>query len=408
MATIDVRKNKQGEITGYRLRVCVGRDEQYKQVWRTRTVPRPENLTPAKEKKEVQRIADEWEVAQKAEYERTHAKESRDRITFAGFVQNHWWVDHVEDGEHTPNTVSFFRYMSNDIVAYFGGKRLNQIDVESVKRFVKYLRTEARTKKGEPYSQSTIQHHYKTLVNILDYGVRTGYLLSNPCNNLTTKEKPHKERGKTIDFLEPDQAREFMRCLEKEAKETKSLFWMVFANVLITCGLRRGECLGLTWADIDPDKLTLDICRNITADKAAPEKFRIGNTKSGESRTVPLSPRVYGLLMSLKHEQEERLHVKLLPSSYIFCRTEDPGKPLYPTSPTRWLKNFVQKYDLPNISPHDLRHTAASLALEGGANLKEVQQLLGHADPGTTMQFYTGISETAQKRTAEKIENLIG
>ena len=74
MATIDTRRNKQGDITGYRLRACVGRDEQYKQVWRTCTIPRPEGLTPAKEKKEVQRMADEWEKEQKADYEKIRTK----------------------------------------------------------------------------------------------------------------------------------------------------------------------------------------------------------------------------------------------------------------------------------------------------------------------------------------------
>ena len=61
MATIEERKDKKGKVTGYRFRTCVGRDEQYKQVWRTVTISRPEGLTPAKERKEVERRADEWE-----------------------------------------------------------------------------------------------------------------------------------------------------------------------------------------------------------------------------------------------------------------------------------------------------------------------------------------------------------
>lgn len=403
MATIDTRRNKQGEITDYRLRACVGRDEMYKQVWRTTTIKRPEGMTPAKEKKEVQRIADEWEAGQKAEYDRTHSKEDKDKIAFESFVRDHWWVDHVMDGTHTPSTISFFRYMSDDLIVYFGKKRLNQIDVESVKRYTKYLRTEARTKAGEPYSQSTIQHHYKTLVNILDYARRMHYIQNNPCDDLSAKEKPHKERGKGIDFLDPEQARRFITCLEGEP-----LFWRVYENVLITCGLRRGECTGLQWRDIDPDKLVLHIERNVTIDRAAPEKYRVGTTKTGEDRIVPLSRRVYDLLMELKHEQEKKLQVKMMPTMFIFGRISDPRKPIYPTEPTRWQRKFIKRHSLPDVSPHDLRHTAATLALEAGANLKEVQQLLGHADPATTMAFYTGVTEEAQRRTVEGIESLIG
>ena len=193
-----------------------------------------------------------------------------------------------------------------------------------------------------------------------------------------------------------------MRCLESEP-----LFWRAFVNVLITCGLRRGECIGLQWRDIDVDKLTLSISRNVTMDKNSPDKIRVGSTKTGESRTVPLSPRVYGLLMQLKREQEERLQMKIMPICYIFSRQADPQRPIYPTEPTRFMRMFIGRHNLPDVSPHDLRHTAATLALEAGANLKEVQQLLGHADPATTMAFYTGVTEEAQRRTVEGIESLI-
>lgn len=403
MATVDVRKNKQGEITGYRVRTCVGRDEQYKQVWRTVTIPRPDGLTPAKERKEVQRLADEWEAKQKAEYERTHAKKDRERITLADFIENHWWPDHVMDGTHTPSSISFFRYMSTDLISYFGrNKKLKQIDAEAVKRYVKFLNTEARTKQGTPYSATTVQHHFATLRNILEYARRFHYIQSDPCQDLSQKEKPHRD-AKKVDFLEADKAREFMRCLESEP-----LFWRVFINVLITCGLRRGECVGLQWRDIDKDKLTLNVERNVTVDTSSPDKIRIGDTKTGESRTVPLSPRVYGLLMELKRDHEARLQIKMLPGAFIFCRETDPSKPTYPSSATRFLSRFVKRHNLPDVSPHDLRHTAATLALESGANLKEVQQLLGHADPATTMQFYTGVTEAAQRRTVEGIESLIG
>lgn len=403
MATILEKKNKAGEIISYKIMVCVGRDEAYKQIWRTTTIKRPEGLTPAKERKEIERQADAWAEAQKSEYERSHSKEDKDRITLVDFIKNHWWKDHVMDGTHTPSSISFYRYMSDDIIAYFGPKkRLNQIDAEVVKRYIKYLNTEARTKAGKPYSKMSIQHHFNVLRAVLQYAKRFHYIRSEPCQDLNPKEKPRRE-AKKVDFLAPEDARRFLACLE-----TEPLFWRVYLNVLITCGLRRGECTGLQWRDIDRDKLTLNICRNVTIDRNAPEKYRIGNTKTGEDRTVPLSPRVYALLMQLKHEQEARYSVKMFPTAFIFCRASDPCKPQYPTEPTRWQRKFVKRHGLPDVSPHDLRHTAATLALESGASLKEVQQLLGHRDPATTMQFYTGVTEEAQRRTVEGIESLIG
>lgn len=401
MATIVEKKNKAGEVTAYKVMVCVGRDDQYKQVWRTKTIKRPEGLTPAKERKQIEREADAWEQEQKAAYRQGHTTQDKDRITLAAFVRDHWWPDHVMDGTHTPASVSFYSYTSNDILEYFGEKkRLNQIDAEAVKRYVKYLNTEAQTKQGKPYSKTTVQHHFSTLRNILEYARRFHYIDADPCQDLSQKEKPHREKRK-IDFLDSAQAREFIRCLEAEP-----LFWRCFENLLITTGLRRGEAVGLQWGDISADKLTLTIQRNVTLDKTAEDKIHIGQTKGKEARTVPISRRVYALLMQRKEEQQQQYGL-VMPTAFIFNRDGNAYRPIYPTAPTRWQQKFVKRHGLEDVSPHDLRHTAATLALEGGADLKQVQELLGHKDAQTTMQFYAGVTEEQQRRTVDSIESMI-
>ncbi len=402
MAAIKEYRDKAGNVFSYQIRACLGRDEQYRQIWRTCTIPRPEGLTPAKERKEVKRLADAWEEAQIAEYKRTHEKTSKESITLHDFVISHWWPDHVMDGSHTPSSISFYKNMSDDILSYFGKKkRLAQIDAEAVKRYIKYLNTTATTKGGNPLSTTTIVRHYQTLRNILNYALRFGYLKDDPCIRLSVKDKPRKE-SKEIDFLAPKDAQRFMLALENEP-----LFWRCLMNVLITCGLRRGEAVGLQWGDIDADRHELRVSRNVTVDKNSPDKVHIGSTKTGESRTVPLSPRVYALLRAFKAEQEEKYAAALMPTAFIFCSAENAYKPLYPTEPTRWQSKFVKRNNLPRVSPHDLRHTAATLALESGADLKQVQQLLGHKDPATTMQFYAGVTEEGQRRTVEGIESIL-
>lgn len=402
MANISARKGKDGSVVSYRFRTCVGRDEQYRQIWRTCTIKRPEGLTPAKERREVERLADAWEQEQQESFERNGSAQDKSKITLAEFVRAHWWLDHVLDGTHTPSSIAFYRNMSDDIVAYFGeSKKLRAIDAEAVKCYIKYLNTEALTRSGKPYSAATITRHYQTLRNIINYALRFGYLKDDPCRYLSVKDKPRKET-KQIDFLAPKDAQRFLAALESEP-----LFWRCFMNVLITCGLRRGEANGLQWGDIDGDTFTLNVARNVTIDKNSPDKIHIGETKGKESRTVPLSPRVYAMLMTFKHEQEEKYNGKLLPSAYIFCSTVNPYAPQYPTVPTRWQARFVKRHNLPNVSPHDLRHTAATLALEGGADLKQVQQLLGHKDPATTMRFYAGVTEEAERRTVQGIESVL-
>lgn len=401
MATIIERKDKSGNVS-YLVRVCVGRDDKGKQVFRNKTFKHPEGMTPKKGRTEVERQAQNWEQQQKDEYKKTQTKESKETITLANFVNKHWWPDHVEDGSHTPSTISFYKHMINDILEYFGEKkRLASIDAEAVKRYIKYCNTEAKTKRGEPYSPATVQHHFNSLRSILEYARRFRYIQFNPCQDLNQNEKP-KRTKKQIDFLSPEDAKRFVTALEAEP-----LFWRCFENLLITSGLRRGECVGLQWGDIDQDEKTITVQRNVTIDKDSPEKYHIGATKTGEIRTVPVSPRVLSLLAALKREQQKKYRAVLLPHAFIFCRIDDPYKPVYPTAPTRWQQRFTERHNLPKVSPHDLRHTAATLALEGKANLKQVQSLLGHSDPSTTMSFYAGLTKEAQHRTVDVIEDLL-
>lgn len=401
MATLTTKTDDAGKPISYKFTCCVGRDDNGKQVWRTKTVKSP-HYSEAKEKKWINTELLNWEQQQKDDYKKSHNTADKDRITFAEFVREHWWPDHVMDGSHTPSSISFYKHMSDNILAHFGNKKkLSQMDVETVKRYIKYLRTDAVSKSGKPYSAATIQHHFSTLRNILEYARRIQYITVDPCQILLQKEKPQRDRKK-VDFLSPQQARQFVECLQDEP-----LFWRCFMTVLLKTGLRRGECVALQWGDIDGNKLELHITRNVTIDRNSPDKICVGKTKTEEERTVPISQGLYALLMTHKHEQQKKYGV-LFPNAFIFCSALDPYKPIYPTEPTRWQSKFVKRNNLPKVSPHDLRHTAATLALESGADLKQVQELLGHKDPSTTMGFYTGVTEEAQRRTIEGIESLIG
>ena len=408
MASISPYKNKSGEILSYKVTICLGRDDRYKQIRKSIRIPRPEGLTPTKERKEIQRLADAWEQEQRILFENTNDtslidKEKRKKtITLYEFIDEHWFADHVLDGSHSPSTVSFYEQMIEGIKRYFNPKiKLSQIDLEEVRRFIRYLHTDKASKQNKPYSPSSIQHYYKALSSILDYARRLHYIDFSPIQELKQSEKPHNP-NKQIEFLESSEAKEFLLALEDEP-----LYWRCFMNVLITTGLRRGEAVGLQWSDISTDKLILTVSRNVTLDKNSENKIHIGETKGKAIRIVPLSSRVYSMLMQLKAEQCEKYGTIMLPRAYIFCRDNDPYLPCYPTEPTRWQSKFVKRHGLKNVSPHDLRHTAATLALESGADLKQIQQLLGHKDASTTMNFYTGVSEETQRKTVEGIESLI-
>ena len=399
---------KRGEVVSYKFRTCVGRDDNDIQVWRSCTIPaddpRIEGLTPAKLDKTLRLIKDAWDQEQKDDFERTHDKVDRRKITFEQFVTDHWMKDHVLPS-HTPSSIEFFEYTSAKAVKYFGKKKkLSDIDTEAVKQYLNYLR-KAETDDGKHFSPTSQKHFFGTLKNILRYAKRMHYIPVDPTEDLDQKEKPHREK-KQINFLQTEDAARFLTCLEQEP-----LFWQAMLNLMLITGLRRGEVCGLQWQDLNEKKLELSIVRNVTHDKKKKGEFHIGKTKTGESRVVPISPRIKKMLVDLKAEQKAnfgfKANEKLEPDAFIFCNVEDRFKPVRPDSVTTKVRRFVEKNNLPDVSPHDLRHSAAALALEAGTNLKAIQELLGHADPETTMKYYAGITEESKRRSIERTEAIL-
>ena len=142
---------------------------------------------------------------------------------------------------------------------YFGThKKLGQIRAEDIKRFINWMRIEAKTKSGTPYSATSIQHYFATLRSILRCAERMDYLDDEPTRKLSMQEKPHRKK-KTVDYLDSEQAKKFLKRLESEP-----LYWQCLMNLLITTDLRRGEVVGLQWADLDEREKALTVKRCVT------------------------------------------------------------------------------------------------------------------------------------------------
>lgn len=486
MAIIPNYSKQTKKLISYKFVVCVGRDKDDKQIWRTKTVPRPEGYTDRqlesqKWKDKLDADFKEWAEQKKREFNDDPLAVDLDKLKLADFIQEHWLPYYVHDGSHKPKSIEFYEYTAQKIIDYFPDNiKLRQVNLARVKGFIKYLNTEARvtnivlepipeisvkenadgsstlswtktdadmgytvyrrgTKEkyakkltelesttytdpdfssvkpckyivkrriaqaGELYSKTTAKLVFNTLRTILEYAARLHYIDADPCKDLGPKEKPRPKK-RDIDFLPSKQAYRFIEALDNEP-----LYWRTYFNILITTGLRRGECLALQWRDIDKENMVIHVERNVTRDRTSKDHRHIGETKTEEKATVPLMKRVSDMLDDLRKEQEEDHEVKILPGStaFIFCAADNLYKTCYPSEPTRMLRKITQRYNLPDLSPHDLRHSAATLALEAGANLKQVQTLLRHKDPSTTMSYYAGVSEEIQRQTVQGIEDLI-
>ena len=96
-----------------------------------------------------------------------------------------------------------------------------------------------------------------------------------------------------------------------------------------------------------------------------------------------------------------------LPEFTFDSDTNDPYSPIRPDSITQWLSRFNKQHGLRNVSPHDLRHTCATLLLSSGASVKETQMIMGHADASTTLKLYVGADSEALRNASDRLSQVL-
>ena len=210
------------------------------------------------------------------------------------------------------------------------------------------------------------------------------------------RPKPRKNELKDAD-VEAYTVEEVQRIFT--ALEREPLKWRVLLRLLIDTGIRRGECCGLRWQDVDFKANTITISGNLCY---TPQKgIYLDTPKSGKVRTIDVDPEVLALLRELRREQASHAI-----STYVFAQPNSP-EPMHPQSPARYMQKFSKKYGVPILHPHKLRHTFASIAITNGADVASVSEKLGHSDKAVTLRMYTHADQESMKRASQIFRNAL-
>ena len=381
---------KDGKIVSFKFKAFLGKDQNGKQIFKCSTWYPDKPTSEKKMLSLAQKEAILWENSLLFEEEIPTKISCSQPISFREFVETKWIPTELNNSEHRNSTIAFRRYLLLVILDYLGEFPLTDIDDRRVGEYLDYLKNTYKTKQNKHPSKQTIRHHYCTLNLIFEYAVKQKYITTNPMKVIDVpKLAKHK-----VDALTIGEVQVFIKEVAKLPQQQRLMY-----ELLLTTGIRRGECFGLQWGDIDFTNKTICIERNVTY--TAQSGITVGLPKTATGiRKIPITERVLSLLTDYK-TSEERLFT-LTNETFLFHSDVSPLLPRDPTYITKHMKKFMKKIGLPDMSPHDLRHTCATILLESGADIKSVQDILGHADASTTLNFYVRSNLDAMRNATEK------
>ena len=279
-------------------------------------------------------------------------------------VAEAWWEE--AEPKLAPNSIKNYKPAYNRAVARFGSSNIAEIRPFHIDDFLHDFIDE-----NSP-AEKTVKTQLSVLSLIFKYAVRKGFVDANPCRDLSVPSGLAKSvrRAAASDHIKTIQA------------STELPFGM-FAYWVLYTGMRRGELLALTWEDVDIEKRIIHVTKSLYHENGKP-KIKSTKTEAGE-RDLPIF---------------DKLLERITPGTGpVF-----PGKDGYMNESefvVAW-RAYANKTGITS-TPHQLRHSFATILHQNGIDAKDAQYLLGHAQLSTTMDIYTDIEEAHKKKVREAL-----
>jgi integrase len=238
-------------------------------------------------------------------------------------------------------------------------------------------------------SASVVEYANRRLSKALNDAMKRQLIFRNPCQAVSPPKPLRRE------LYVPD-AHAVHQFLET-ARNTE------YYEALYT-GLRRGEVLALCWRDVDLEMGTISVTRSLYRAKGGQSIIQDPKTAKGR-RLVSLTPSTALMLRSLKERQEADglLQGYLVEKDSPVFRYRD-GSPILPRDFSAAFTKIMHRAGLEGYRLHDARHAHASLMLKQGVHPKIVQERLGHAKVGTTLDIYSHVVPGLQQAAALRFE----
>lgn len=250
------------------------------------------------------------------------------------------------------------------------------------------------TKKSKDgLTPGTLTRHRTIIRDSFNYAIQTlGVLQSNPADRVTLP----KGKKRIPNFYKVDELEVLFKKIRGESIESA-------VKLAVFFGLRRSEVLGLRWEAVDWKRKVVQISHTVV--RVGTDSLYDDSVKENASfRTIPIFPEAESYLKRLYNHQQEMLRLGSKDSGYI-CQWDD-GQPLNPDYVTSRFGKLLDNLNLKHIRFHDLRHSTASLLINNGFTLKQVQEYLGHAKAEST-EIYAHLLFESKLDMADKLNNAL-
>lgn len=260
------------------------------------------------------------------------------------------------------------------------------------------------SKQSEGYNPKTIKHIYVLINSSLKKAVQLKIIHEN-MNAATVLPKIKEFRAKTLSVEEVNRIKE-------NAKE-EELYPIVILTIYT--GMRKGEVMALKWENINfegkelyVDGSLCNVPKEMGRDGKIVNEYKVLSPKTEKSRRIiPLLDIVIEALILQKQRQEKvksAFSQIYIDEGFVFARRD--GSCLEQGNFMKKYHAFLDKFGLPSIRFHDLRHTFASLLLEAGESPKVIQELLGHSTITTTMDIYAHVTKKGKVKAIERLDKM--
>lgn len=259
---------------------------------------------------------------------------------------------------------------------YFSDRSVSDIAPTDIDRFMQYL-------VKRDYAQKTIKTRMLVLNQVFKYAIINQYIDNNPCQYISI---PKNLKKSTRDMPSESDLETVKNSIDKT--------FGLFAYFILYTGLRRGEALALTYDDIDFDNKVIHVNKSVYCVSNTPY-IKSPKTEAGNRDVILLNNLAKVLKNTFPNTDDKTAYIfnnngKLFSNSYFQCR---------------W-SSYLKETGL-SITPHQLRHAYASILFDAGIDVKDAQELLGHASIEMTRDIYTHISKSHKINTMNKLNKFI-